>query len=205
MAEVLVLVEHAEGNLKNVTGELITAARALGEPSAVVIGAPGTADKLTDALKALGAAKGSADALRMVPGLDVKVLDAGCCGMAGAFGYEKDHYDVSVAVANLELIPSLNANPDAVVVATGTSCRHQIRDLTGREALADEVQKLYLEGEKDRAVALIPDELVDDMHIIGTASEVKERAAQWEETGVTTLMLSFRGPDEIRTVAELLS
>lgn len=57
MTEVLVLVEHAEGNLKNVTGELITAARALGEPSAVVIGAPGTADKLTDALKALGAAK----------------------------------------------------------------------------------------------------------------------------------------------------
>lgn len=57
MAEVLVLVEHAEGNLKNVTGELITAARALGEPSAVVIGPPGTADKLTDGLKALGAAK----------------------------------------------------------------------------------------------------------------------------------------------------
>ncbi|MCV7424890.1 electron transfer flavoprotein subunit alpha/FixB family protein [Mycobacterium yunnanensis] len=57
MAEVLVLVEHAEGNLKNVTGELITAARALGEPSAVVIGAPGTAEKLTDGLKALGAAK----------------------------------------------------------------------------------------------------------------------------------------------------
>ena len=57
MAEVLVLVEHAEGKLKNVTGELITAARALGEPSAVVIGAPGTAEKLTDGLKALGAAK----------------------------------------------------------------------------------------------------------------------------------------------------
>jgi electron transfer flavoprotein alpha subunit len=57
MAEVLVLVEHAEGNLKNVTGELITAARALGEPSAVVIGAPGTAEKLTDGLKELGAAK----------------------------------------------------------------------------------------------------------------------------------------------------
>jgi FAD/FMN-containing dehydrogenase/Fe-S oxidoreductase len=85
--------------------------------------------------KALGAAEGSADALRLVPGLDVTVLDAGCCGMAGAFGYEKEHYDVSVAVANLELIPSLSANPAAAVVATGTSCRHQIRDLTGREAL----------------------------------------------------------------------
>ncbi|MCW2514833.1 MAG: electron transfer flavoprotein subunit alpha [Mycobacterium sp.] len=57
MAEVLVLVEHAEGNLKNVTAELITAARALGEPSAVVIGAPGTAETLTDGLKAAGAEK----------------------------------------------------------------------------------------------------------------------------------------------------
>ncbi len=57
MAEVLVLAEHAEGNLKNTTAELITAARTLGEPSAVVIGAPGTADKLVEGLKAAGAAK----------------------------------------------------------------------------------------------------------------------------------------------------
>lgn len=57
MAEVLVLVEHAEGALKKVTSELITAARALGEPSAVVIGAPGTAASLTDGLKEAGAAK----------------------------------------------------------------------------------------------------------------------------------------------------
>ena len=74
----------------------------------------------------------------------------------------------------------------------------------GYEDLAAEVQKLYLGGEKDRATALIPDELVDDMHIIGTASEVKERVAQWEETGVTTLLLSCRSPEEIRSVAELL-
>ena len=57
MAEVLVLVEHAEGALKKVTAELITAARALGEPSAVVVGAPGTAAPLADALKEAGAAK----------------------------------------------------------------------------------------------------------------------------------------------------
>jgi electron transfer flavoprotein alpha subunit len=57
MAEVLVLVEHAEGALKKVTAELITAARVLGEPSAVVIGKPGTAEPLTDGLKAAGAAK----------------------------------------------------------------------------------------------------------------------------------------------------
>ena len=81
----------------------------------------------------------------------------------------------------------------------------QVFERMGHEALADEVQKLYLEGEKERAVALIPDELVDDMHIIGTASEVKERAAQWEETGVTTLLLSCRDAAEVRTIAEVLA
>jgi Fe-S oxidoreductase len=84
--------------------------------------------------KALVGVQGSADALRLVPELDLTVLDAGCCGMAGAFGYEKEHYDVSVAVANLALIPALADDPEALVVATGTSCRHQIRDLTGRHA-----------------------------------------------------------------------
>jgi Fe-S oxidoreductase len=84
--------------------------------------------------RALVGPDGSADALRLA-GADVAVLDAGCCGMAGAFGYEKGHYDVSVAIANLELVPALKADPDAIVAATGTSCRHQIKDLTGRRAL----------------------------------------------------------------------
>jgi Fe-S oxidoreductase len=85
--------------------------------------------------KALVGSKGSADALKLIPTLDLKVLDAGCCGMAGAFGYEKEHYEISVQIANLALIPALSAEPQALVVATGTSCRHQIRDLTGRNAL----------------------------------------------------------------------
>ncbi|HET6575756.1 MAG TPA: FAD-linked oxidase C-terminal domain-containing protein, partial [Fimbriiglobus sp.] len=84
--------------------------------------------------RALVGPDGSADALRLT-GADVTVLDAGCCGMAGAFGYEKGHYDLSVAIANLELVPALTADPDATVIATGTSCRHQIKDLTGRRAL----------------------------------------------------------------------
>jgi Fe-S oxidoreductase len=84
--------------------------------------------------RALVGPDGSADALRLT-GADVTVLDAGCCGMAGAFGYEKGHYDLSVAIANLELMPALKAEPDAAVIATGTSCRHQIKDLTGRRAL----------------------------------------------------------------------
>ena len=71
--------------------------------------------------------------------------------------------------------------------------------------VADEVQRLYLSGEKEKATALIPDELVDDMHIVGTAGEVKERVAQWEETGVTTLMLSLPTPEEIRRIAEVLA
>jgi hypothetical protein len=74
----------------------------------------------------------------------------------------------------------------------------------GYEALAAEVQDLYLAGEKDRATALIPDELVDDMHIIGPPGAVRERVAQWEETGVTTLLLSCRSADEVRRVAEVL-
>jgi Fe-S oxidoreductase len=85
--------------------------------------------------KALCGSSGSAAALRLVPGLQVNVLDAGCCGMAGSFGYEHDHYDLSVQIANLALVPALKAEPDATVAATGTSCRHQIRDLTGRRAL----------------------------------------------------------------------
>ena len=85
--------------------------------------------------KALVGAGGTAAALRLVPGLDVTVLDAGCCGMAGSFGYEKEHYDLSVKIAGLALLPALAAAPEATVAATGTSCRHQIKDLAGRLAL----------------------------------------------------------------------
>jgi Fe-S oxidoreductase len=83
--------------------------------------------------KALLGVAASAPALRLIPGLDVRVLDAGCCGMAGSFGFE--HYDVSVKVANLALLPALAKEPDALVAAPGTSCRHQMRDLAGRKAL----------------------------------------------------------------------
>jgi FAD/FMN-containing dehydrogenase/Fe-S oxidoreductase len=84
--------------------------------------------------KALVGVGGTTGALGLVPGLTTTVLDAGCCGMAGAFGYETEHYDLSVKIANLALLPGLAADPLAVPVATGTSCRHQIRDLTGRTA-----------------------------------------------------------------------
>ncbi len=85
--------------------------------------------------KALRGVTGTAAVLRLVPELEVTVLDAGCCGMAGSFGFEKEHYELSVAIANLALLPALAAAPDALIVAPGTSCRHQIKDLTGRRAL----------------------------------------------------------------------
>lgn len=89
MAEVLVLVEHAEGALKKVTSELITAARVLGEPSAVVVGAPGTAAGLTDGLKAAGAAKiyvaesADVDGFLVTPKVDVLAALAESAAPAG--------------------------------------------------------------------------------------------------------------------------
>lgn len=85
--------------------------------------------------KALRGVGGTVEALRLIPELHVDVLDAGCCGMAGSFGFEKEHYDVSVRIANLQLLPALAARPEAVVIAPGTSCRHQIHDLADRRAL----------------------------------------------------------------------
>lgn len=69
-------------------------------------------------------------------GLDVTESGAGCCGVAGAFGYETEHYDVSLAIAEDRLAPAVRATPEeTVVVAAGTSCREQIEHTTGRRAL----------------------------------------------------------------------
>jgi FAD/FMN-containing dehydrogenase/Fe-S oxidoreductase len=84
--------------------------------------------------KALLGGGGTAAALRLIPQLDVTVLDSGCCGMAGSFGFEREHYDLSVQIANLALLPALAKAPAAIVAAPGTSCRHQIKDLAQRHA-----------------------------------------------------------------------
>jgi Fe-S oxidoreductase len=74
--------------------------------------------------------------LGALPGTTVVDLDAGCCGMAGSFGYAHDHYEVSRAIGERKLFPAVRAKaPDAVVVAAGTSCRHQVRDFTGQQAV----------------------------------------------------------------------
>ena len=74
--------------------------------------------------------------LRLIPGLNVETVESSCCGMAGNFGYGADTIDVSRAMGELSLLPAVRkADADTIIVADGTSCRQQIRDGTGREAL----------------------------------------------------------------------
>jgi len=66
----------------------------------------------------------------------VQLIPSGCCGMAGSFGYEAEHYDISMQIGELVLFPAVRQQPDEVIIAApGTSCRHQIHDGTGRKAL----------------------------------------------------------------------
>ena len=85
--------------------------------------------------KAVVGTAGTLAALRRVPGLEIKELDSGCCGMAGSFGYEYGHYEVSEALANRVLIPAALADPDARLVAPGFSCRSQVHGLAGIKAV----------------------------------------------------------------------
>ena len=74
--------------------------------------------------------------LSLIPDASVEVIDSGCCGMAGSFGYHTQTETVSRQMAALDLVPSVNAAPaDAAIVAAGTSCRHQIADCTERQAI----------------------------------------------------------------------
>jgi FAD/FMN-containing dehydrogenase/Fe-S oxidoreductase len=74
--------------------------------------------------------------LKLVPNLAVESVESSCCGMAGAFGYGADTIDVSLAMGELSLLPAVRKAPDdAIIVADGASCRHQIHDGTGREAV----------------------------------------------------------------------
>jgi len=69
-------------------------------------------------------------------GYEVEEIPSGCCGMAGSFGYEKEHYDVSMKVGELVLLPAVRETPpETIIAAPGTSCRHQIKDGAGRKAL----------------------------------------------------------------------
>jgi Fe-S oxidoreductase len=84
--------------------------------------------------KAFAAVSPVLEVLRLIPDAQPELIESSCCGMAGAFGYEADHYDVSMKMAELSLLPAVRAAPDAIIVADGTSCRHQIADGAAREA-----------------------------------------------------------------------
>ena len=86
--------------------------------------------------KSFGAMGAVETTLKLVPGLDVAVIESSCCGMAGTFGYDAETIDVSRAMGELSLLPAVRQAPDdAIIVADGTSCRQQIRDGTRREAM----------------------------------------------------------------------
>ncbi|MFV1995058.1 MAG: FAD-binding and (Fe-S)-binding domain-containing protein, partial [Verrucomicrobiales bacterium] len=86
--------------------------------------------------KALAGTAASVTALGLPENYQVAVIPSGCCGMAGSFGYEREHYDLSMKIAELVLLPALReAAEDDLVAAPGTSCRHQIHDGVGRRAL----------------------------------------------------------------------
>jgi Fe-S oxidoreductase len=85
--------------------------------------------------KALVGVSGMAEALALPAGHQVSVLATGCCGMAGSFGYEEEHYALSMQIGEMVLFPAVRKLPaDGLIAAPGTSCRHQIHDGTGKTA-----------------------------------------------------------------------
>ena len=84
--------------------------------------------------KAFGLMSSVETVLRCVPDLDLETVSSSCCGMAGSFGYEAEHYDTSVKMAELNLLPAVReADDDTLIVADGTSCRAQIKDGAARD------------------------------------------------------------------------
>jgi FAD/FMN-containing dehydrogenase/Fe-S oxidoreductase len=85
--------------------------------------------------KAFDAVSPVLEVLRLIPGAKPELIESSCCGMAGSFGYEAAHHDISMQMAELSLLPTVRSMPEAIVVADGTSCRHQIADGAAREAM----------------------------------------------------------------------
>jgi Fe-S oxidoreductase len=86
--------------------------------------------------KALSSLSTAKKILSLPTNYSVQLIPSGCCGMAGSFGYETEHYDLSMQIGELVLFPTVRQQPNEVIIAaSGTSCRHQIKDGTGRKAL----------------------------------------------------------------------
>ncbi|RYY24066.1 MAG: FAD-binding oxidoreductase [Chitinophagaceae bacterium] len=93
--------------------------------------------------KALSGVSSSVKLLSLPENYKVETIPSGCCGMAGSFGYEKEHYDLSMKIGELVLFPTVRKQAeDVIIAAPGTSCRHQVKDGTGRKALHP-VEVLY--------------------------------------------------------------
>ena len=103
--------------------------------------------------KAMGSFPDLINLLKLIPGTNVSTIESGCCGMAGAFGYGRETADVSVAMGELDLLPAVRAaNADTLIVANGTSCRHQIVDGSDKQALhLAEVLEMALSSESTMA------------------------------------------------------
>ena len=84
--------------------------------------------------KSLASVAPSAEMLSLPINYKVEIIPSGCCGMAGSFGYEKEHYELSMAIGETTLFPEVRKSQDNIISAPGTSCRHQIKDGTGRDA-----------------------------------------------------------------------
>jgi len=85
--------------------------------------------------KAFGVMASVLDVLRLIPGARPEMIDSSCCGMAGSFGYEAAHFEISMQMAEADLLPAVRKGAAAIIVADGTSCRHQIADGAQREAV----------------------------------------------------------------------
>jgi Fe-S oxidoreductase len=93
--------------------------------------------------KAISSVTHSVKLLSLPENYTVELIPSGCCGMAGSFGYEKEHYDLSMQIGEMVLLPAVRNQPkETIIAAPGTSCRHQIKDGTGRKALHT-VEVLY--------------------------------------------------------------
>ena len=86
--------------------------------------------------KAAGVMDSTVSALQKIPGSKLEIIESGCCGMAGSFGYQTKTSQIANKIGELDLMPQVRAIEEkALIAASGTSCRHQIRTKTGREAL----------------------------------------------------------------------
>ena len=85
--------------------------------------------------KAFGAVTPIMEVLALIPDTQAELIESSCCGMAGSFGYEASHVEVSMQMAEAALLPAIRKQPNAIVVADGTSCRHQIADGAQRDAV----------------------------------------------------------------------